>query len=207
MPRALWNQLPEELSLRLVRCRMGQPGFRSKEVIVATTLLDREQFPADQLSALYRRRWEMELCLRSLKTTLQMEHLSCRSPEAAERALCMHLLVHNLVRRLIQETASLHRMPVSRLSFAGALASARRTAEALHQPHTNRKRRELYDALLKAIALRPVPERPGRREPRARKRRPKPFPLLSSHRSIFQEIRHQNRYRAPKKTSLSLSLI
>ena len=200
IPRALWDQLPEELSVRLVRCRMGQPGFRSKEVVVVTTLLDPERFPADQISALYLRRWEMELCLRSLKTTLQMEHLSSRSPEAAERELCMHLLVHNLVRRLVQESASIHQLPATRLSFAGALASARRTAEALHHPHTPRKRRELYEALLEAIAFRPVPLRPGRREPRARKRRPKPFPLLSSPRSIFQEIRHQNRYYVPKKT-------
>jgi len=200
VPTLLWDQLPEELSLRLVRCRLGQPGFRSKEVVVVTTLLDRERFPAAQLSALYLRRWEMELCLRSLKTTLQMEHLSSRSPEAAERELCMHLLLHNLVRRLVQESASVHRVPASRLSFAGALASARRTAEALHQPHTLRKRRELYETLLQTIASRPVPLRPGRREPRARKRRPKPFPLLSSHRSTFQEIRHQNRYYVSKKT-------
>ena len=89
--------------MRVVRCRLDVRGFRTRQVTLVTTLLDPVQYPLAALSALYRRRWEMELTLRHLKTTLQMEHLSCKNPGNVERELRMHLLVHNLVRRLMLE--------------------------------------------------------------------------------------------------------
>ena len=137
----------------------------------------------------------MELSLRHIKTTLQMEHLSCKNPDTVTRELWMHLLVHNLVRRLMFEATRRHRVPLQRVSFAGALAAARRCGEALLQPRKpSGQRRELIEELYRVIAADLVPDRPGRREPRARKRRPKPYPLLTCHRSRFREIPHQNRY-------------
>ncbi|MCW5559885.1 MAG: IS4 family transposase [Verrucomicrobiae bacterium] len=183
----LWAQMPEQLTLRLVRCRAGRPGFRTREVFLITPLLDRQDYPAEMLSALYLRRWEMELSFRHLKTPLQMEHLSCRKPHTVQRELWMHLMVHNLVRRLMQQSARHYWVSLPRLSFAGALAGARRTAEALLQARTRRQRRELYDPLLQIIAEDAVRERPGRREPRAVKRRPKPYPLLTRHRRHFTQ--------------------
>jgi len=136
----------------------------------------------------------MELTLRNLKTTLQMEHLSCKNPENLEREIRLHFLMHNLVRRLMLEASRRHGVPLERVSFAGSLAAARRYAEALLQARTQRARRQLYEELLRVLAEDLLPLRPGRREPRALKRRPKPYPRLTCHRSNFQEISHNNRY-------------
>jgi hypothetical protein len=192
--KAEWSILPAQLTLRVVHCQLRIPGFRTQKVVLVTTLLDCAKYPASALSALYLRRWEMELTLRHLKTTLQMEHLSCLNPENIERELRLHLLVHNLVRRLMLEAARRHGVRMTRVSFAGALAAARRTAEALLQVRTQRQRRQLMEELYRVLAADLVPERPGRREPRATKRRPKPYPRLMCHRRFFREISHQNRY-------------
>jgi hypothetical protein len=192
--RREWRKLPDQLTLRLVRCVMEVPGFRTQRVTLATTLLDRNQFPPAALSRLYRRRWTMELTLRNLKITLQMDHLSCQNPDNLEREIRLHFLVHNLVRRLMLEAARRHHVQLDRLSFAGSLAVARRYGEALLQTRSKQQRTLLAAELLRVIAFDWVPERPGRREPRAVKRRPKPYPRLMHHRSRFREISHQNRY-------------
>lgn len=189
-----WAQLPDKLQLRLVRTRLEVPGFRTREIILVTTLLDSVKYPPQALAQLYRRRWDMELTLRHLKITLQMEHLSCKNPDNVERELRMHLLVHNLVRRLMLESARRANVPLSRISFAGALAVARRYGEALLQARTKRQRNQLVQEVYRVLAADLVPDRPGRKEPRAQKRRPKPYPLLTCHRSRFREIPHQNRY-------------
>ena len=188
-----WALLPEILTLRLVRCRMDIPGFRTRQVILATTLMDSEKYPPEALSALYFRRWAMELSLRNLKTTLQMEHLSCKNPQNLEREIRMHFLVHNLVRRLMLEAARCHRVALERISFAGSLAAARRYGEALLQTGSQRQRRQLWKELFAVLADDLVPDRVGRREPRAVKRRPKPYPLLTRHRHQFREIAHRDR--------------
>jgi hypothetical protein len=189
-----WDRLPQVLCLRVVRCRFDVPGFRTREVVLVTTLLDRQRYPLSALAALYRRRWEMELTLRHLKITLQMDQLSCKTPENLAREIRLHLLVHNLTRRVMLEAARRHRVPVDRLSFAGALAACRRCGEALLQARSQKQRHQLLDELLRVIAADLVPDRPGRREPRAVKRRPKPYPRLTCHRHKFKEIQHQNRY-------------
>jgi len=196
-----WALLPEVLTLRLVRCQMHIPGFRTRQVIVVTTLLDSAQYPPDAFSALYFRRWAMELSLRNLKTTLQMDHLSCKNPENLQREIRMHFLVHNLVRRLMLEAARRHRVPLERVSFAGSLAAARRYGEALLQARSQRQCRELIRDLLATLAADLVPDRPGRREPRAVKRRPKPYPLLTRHRHQFREIEHRDNHYRKKKNN------
>jgi len=189
-----WAALPEVLTLRLVRCRLNIPGFRTRQIILVTTLLDSAKYPPAALGQLYYRRWAMELTLRNLKTTLEMEHLSCKNPENLDREIRLHFLMHNLVRRLMLEASRCHGVPLERVSFAGSLAAARRYGEALLQARSQRMRRELYEELLRVLAEDLVPLREGRREPRARKRRPKPYPALTCHRSTFREISHRNRY-------------
>lgn len=193
---AQWASLPAVLTLRLVRCRMSVPGFRTQKIIVATTLLDSLNFPPEALSYLYYRRWAMELTLRNIKITLQMDHLSCKTPENLDREIYFHFLVHNLVRRLMLEAARRHHVPLERVSFAGSLATARRFSEALLQARTQRCRKQLLMDLFRLLANDLVPNRPGRREPRAVKRRPKPYPQLMRNRHNFREIQHQNRYYA-----------
>jgi hypothetical protein len=189
-----WALLPEVLDLRLVRCRLAIPGFRTRQVILVTTLLDSDKYPPAALSQLYFRRWAMELTLRNIKITLQMDQLSCKNPENLEREIRMHFLVHNLVRRLMLEAARRHHVPLERVSFAGSLATARRYGEALLQTRSRPQRQQLMNELFAVLAADLVPDRPGRREPRAVKRRPKPYPRLMNHRHRWLEIPHQNRY-------------
>ena len=191
-----WAALPDSLTLRLVRCRLELPGFRTRKVVLVTTLLDSLKYPPAALSQLYYRRWAMELTLRNLKITLQMDHLSCKTPENLDREIRMHFLIHNLVRRLMLEAARRYSVPLERVSFAGSLAAARRYSEALLQAPSKARRHQLLEELFRVLAADLVPERPGRREPRAVKRRPKPYPHLMCHRHKFREIQHQNRYYA-----------
>ncbi len=188
-----WALLPEVLTLRLVRCQLDIPGFRTRRVFLVTTLLDSEKYPPEALSQLYFRRWAMELSLRNLKITLQMDQLSCKNPQNLEREIRLHFLVHNLVRRLMLEAARRHRVPLERVSFAGSLAAARRYGEALLQTPSQRQRQQLMQEMFGVLATDLVPDRPGRREPRALKRRPKPYPLLICHRHHFKEVEHRDR--------------
>ena len=106
-PRPKWMSpetyaaLPDELTLREVRVRVTQKGFRTKELVVVTTLLDPEEYPADEIAELYRRRWQAELNLRSLKTVLQMDHLRCKTPHRVRNEFFMHLVAYNLIRRMM----------------------------------------------------------------------------------------------------------
>ncbi len=193
---AQWAALPEVLTLRVVRCRLERAGFRTEKIIVVTTLLDSTKYTPSALGQLYYRRWSMELTLRNLKITLQMDHLSCLTPANLDREIRMHFLVHNLVRRLMLEAARRHGVPLDRVSFAGSLAAARRYGEALLQARSERCRQALRQELFLVLARDLVPDRPGRREPRAVKRRPKPYPRLMNHRRKWMEIQHQNRYYA-----------
>src|SRR5262249_11356808 len=113
--------LPEGLALREVRVRVAQPGFRTREVIVVTTLLEPDHYPAAELALLYRRRWQAELHLRSLKVVLQMDHLRCQTPERVRNELWMHLLAYNLIRKVVALAACQAGVEPWQLSFKGAL--------------------------------------------------------------------------------------
>ena len=112
-----------------------------------------------------------------------------------EREMRMHLLVHNMVRRMALEAAGRHGCRIDRIRFAGTLSVMHTYGEALLRARTTRERRKLEEAMYRLIAEDEVPLRPGRREPRAVKRRPKPYPLLTCHRRKYREIPHRNRYR------------
>jgi hypothetical protein len=184
---ALWAALPDVLTLRLVRVYVTQRGHRTRKIILVTTLLDREKYPASALADLYRRRWDMELSLRHLKTTLQMEHLSCKTPNNLDRELWMHFCMHNLVRRLMFESARRAGVPLDRVSFAGSLDAALSYAETLRRARTRRQRLAVIEELYRVLAADLVPDRPGRREPRAVKKRPKSYPRLTFHRKSFRQ--------------------
>ena len=182
-----WLALPATLTVRLVRFRVEEKGFRTRTVTLVTTLLDAQQYPVSALAALYRRRWQVELSLRQLKTALAMEHLAVRTPAMIARTLAMHLLAYQLIRGLIQEAALTWDRPLERISFQGAVDAARPFGEALLRARTRRQRGQLLAELLRGLAADDVPERPGRREPRALKRRPKRFPRLDRPRRLFVE--------------------
>jgi hypothetical protein len=195
----LWREVPKEFLVRHITFQLVQPGFRTQEVTLATTLLDHRKWPAAVLADMYRQRWRAELHLRDLKTTMGMELLRCKSPAMARKELTMHLIGYNLVRALMSEAAAKNeQVDLARISFKGALCALRQFASPLAQC-TKRRRKLLWELLLFSIAEMLVPERPGRQEPRAIKRRPKNYPLLTSPRDQYIEIPHRTKYSAKAK--------
>lgn len=97
--RKLWASLPEELLLRMICVPVTARGFRSRTLILITTLLDPEKYPAAEIAGLYRQRWQVELFFRDIKTILEMEQLRCKSPAMVEKELLMHFGSDTLAQR------------------------------------------------------------------------------------------------------------
>ncbi|MFM1920963.1 MAG: hypothetical protein RLZZ303_2597 [Candidatus Hydrogenedentota bacterium] len=191
---AQWRALPEEITVRIVRFHATLRGFRQRKITLVTTLLDPVAYPAEELAALYGRRWRLELCLRDVKTTLGMEALRCQSPAMARKEVLAYLIAHNLVRGVMAEAALVHDARLDRLSFKGTLDALRQYSAALAQARSRKLRRQLWQDLLLNLVHDEVPWRLNRSEPRAVKRRPKPYPLLNQPRRRFVEVPHRNRY-------------
>jgi len=194
-----YDRLPDQLEVRLIRLQVKAQGFRTKEVILATTLTDPQTYPADAIRELYAKRWNVELHFQQIKTHLDLDILRCKSPDLIEKELLVHLIAYNMVRALMQKSAHIHDVPLERISFKGALDTIRQFAETIHAAsRTPRKQRELIDRMLALMASDPVPERPERSEPRAKKRRPKNYKLLTKPRHQTGNLPHRNRPK-PKK--------
>ena len=178
--RQTYEALPEFLLVRDCRVRVEQPGVRVRSLLIATTLLDAEEFTKDDLATLYRARWPAELNLRSLKETMPMRVLRCKTPELVRQELWTHILAYNLIRTIIAQAASQHGLEPGAISFKGAMQTleALQPVMALLGEDDADFRRILYDELLEAIASHRVAERPDRLEPRLRKRRPKHYGFL-----------------------------
>lgn len=187
-----WAALPDEIQVRIVRFTAACRGFRTQHITLATTLLDAELYPVAELVALYLRRWRIELCLRDVKTTLGLEQLRCQSPAMVRKELLAGLIAYNLIRCVMAEAAQIYEAELERLSFKGAVDALRQYSAVLTQARTNRMKRKLWQGLLRTLVCDLVPLRAGRAEPRAVKRRPKPFPLLNRPRRQFVELPHRN---------------
>jgi len=191
---AEYAALPETLTLRMIRLTVAVAGFRTKSVVLITTLLDPEAYPADELRELYGRRWQVEMHFQQIKTHLAMDVLRCKSPELIEREVFMHQIAYNLVRSLMQRSAHLHRVPLTRLSFKGALDTLRHWSPLIAAAEkAPRQQQKLIAQMLTLIADDAVPLRPGRSEPRARKRRAKNYKLLSKPRHETGNLPRRNR--------------
>jgi hypothetical protein len=179
--REMYDTLPESLTIREVRVRVAQPGFRTETLIVATTLLDADEFTNCDLARLYRARWNAELDLRSLKQTLQMDALRCKTPELVRKEIWTHILAYNLVRTIIAQAAVKHGIEPRTISFKGAIQTleAFQPVIAIQCRRNATFRAQLYQQLLDAIAVHRVADRPDRYEPRQRKRRNKKYDLLT----------------------------
>jgi hypothetical protein len=192
--REEWEALPENLSLRLIRVYVSTPGFRTREVTLVTTLTDATAYPADAIRALYAQRWEVELHFAQIKILLGLDILRCKSPELVEKETLMHIIAYNLMRLLMQQAANTHGAGLGRISFKGTLDTVRHFAAAIHAARaTPRKQDALIEEMLAIIAADCVPERPGRSEPRAKKRRAKNYHLLTKPRSEMRVPPHRNR--------------
>lgn len=176
-----YHSLPDFLTIRETRIRAKQPGFRSKSIIIVTTLLDPNQTTKEDLAFLYRQRWNNELDLRSIKSTMQMDDLRCKTPELVRKEVWTHVLAYNLIRTIMAQAATEHSIEPRTISFKGAI----QTLEAfqpiieLRGGRDSEFRKYLYVHLLACVASHRVGNRPGRFEPRKRKRRFKLYDFLN----------------------------
>ena len=181
--KADWTSLPETLPLRQIKVSVSQTGFRVKAFYIVTTLLDAVLYPADEIADLYFERWDVELFFRDIKTTMDMDVLRCKSPDMVRKEIMMHLIAYNCIQSLIAEAVSHGGGKVRRISFKGSLQAVRLWSMQLTQNISIRKRHDLIRLLYQIIARNVVLERPGRSQPRAVKRRPKPHRLLTEPRA------------------------
>ena len=195
LSKAVWKFVPEQLSVRVLRFILEVPGFRAQSVTLVTTLLDPQAYPAEELARLYVRRWRIELWFRDIKTSMGMEVLRCKSPKMLHKELEMFLIAYNLIRSLMAQAGASYDLPMERLSFKGTVDSLRQFSVAIAQARSCKKQKQLIARLLEIIAQDQVPDRPGRREPRTVKRRPKPHQLLNRPRHLMKELQHRSKYR------------
>jgi hypothetical protein len=178
MDEATYARLPATLTIRELRIRVPHKNGRSRTILVATTLLDAVEYPKQAIAELYRQRWHAELDLRSLKTILQMDVLRCRTPAMVRKEIWVHLLVYNLIRKVMAQAAWEHDVPPRRISFKGTLQTLNAFSEPLRTCDPQNLE-PLCRRLLAAVATHRVGNRPDRVEPRAKKRRAKPYRLLN----------------------------
>ena len=200
---AEYAALPATLAVRMVRSTASLPGERTRGMILVTTLRDPLRYPAAALATLYRRRWQIELNFDDLKTSLGMNHLACQSTDMALRLVAMYQCAYNLIRALMQQSAHAGAVPLYRLSFKGTATLLAATQPWLRPGGRPCRRPDLLALLQTLIAGDPVPRRAGRAEPRALKRRPSPYPLLTKPRPEMKVIPHQKKYRKPLAPALS----
>jgi hypothetical protein len=184
MDAATYAAVPATLTVREVRVRVTQRGFRSRHILVATTLRDATAYLREEIADAYHQRWHAELDIRAIKQTLRMEHLRCKTPAMAQRELWVHLLAYNLLRQVAAAAAQTHGHCPRQLSLAGIL----HTLEAfrwvlLAQGSAAGVGVDFIAVLLVAVATHGVGNRPDRVEPRRVKRRPKPYPRLTKPRA------------------------
>jgi hypothetical protein len=154
--------------------------------IIVTTLTDPSQISPKELAALYAMRWNIEVDFRAIKVTLEMDVLRCMSPAMVNKEIAVYLLTYNLVRWAMARAAQLAQVPARALSFASSRRLICSFAGHLRR-RTYNDTDYLAAILLKSIARCKLPQRPDRVEPRAKKRRPKPLPLLTVPRHIARE--------------------
>jgi Transposase DDE domain len=165
-----WAALPATIRVRELRYTIARPGFRVPMVTLTTTLLDPVCYPKEKLAEAYGLRWTIETAIGHLKTTMKMDILRCQTVRGIEKELTMFLLIYNLVRMTVLEAARRQGVPPERISFS----------DALRWLATAKPGDELPDLVIN-------PHRPGRAEPRVRKRRPKEFPLMQQPRATLRQ--------------------
>jgi hypothetical protein len=170
MSAKAYAELPESIVVREVRFQVRMPGYRTREVTLVTTLTDAKQYAARALARLYAKRWHVEVNRRHLKQTMKMDVLRCATFVGVMKELAMFVLAYNLVRRVMVEAGRRQQVEPNRISFVDALRWLRHAEAEEELPR-----------------LKVNPERPGRVEPRARKRRPKNYRLLNRPRAVLRQ--------------------
>ncbi len=180
MSREDYAALPEEILIRVVKVRVNIPGFRVDQFEVVTTLLDADMYTAESIAELFFRRWRIEVYLDDIKTSLGIEMLRCKSPQMIEKELYVAFLAYNTIRIQMAQAADCLEVPLHEISFT-------RTVFAMKEFHDAAGTLDGMATKLATIVHQRVGHRPGRSEPRAVKRRSKPFERLKHGRPEFTE--------------------
>ena len=174
----LFDQLPPRILLREVRFHIPIKGFRTENVTLVTTLLDPKVYTRIDLAQLYRLRWQAEIDIKHLKTTMAMEHLPSKTPQMVRKDFYVHLLAYNLIRTVQLEASRQHCVDPLSLSFCATIQHFS-TFTCLLAHATEEQRAYEYTQLIFLVSTEKLPFRPNRVEPRVIKRRPKKYPRLS----------------------------
>ncbi|MEK7293434.1 MAG: IS4 family transposase, partial [Nitrospirota bacterium] len=188
MDQATYETIPETMTLRELRFQVSQPGYRTTEITIVTTLTDAEVYTKADIAELYGFRWNAELDIRAIKQNLNLNHLRCKSPEMVRRELWTTLLAYNLVRTTAAAAALLHDKRPRQISFTG-------TCQYLLASWTDLTRGRIVPenitnhclTMLSKIAECEVANRPGRIEPRVLKRRRHGYKLMQQPRHVLKK--------------------
>lgn len=192
-----WEALPAEMEIRLIRFYFEDRDGKKRRMVLATTLTDHGRYDWQELAAIYAQRWDIELRLRDVKTTLGMEYLRVKTPENARKTLRMALIAYNLIKSSCQEAAHSVGKDLRLMSFKGALDTiVANTARYLRRQKHVRKICEIWASTIEMIAGKTIDLRPFRKEPRAQKKRPKTYSYLTAPRAEYKEIPHRGKSRA-----------
>lgn len=180
MSKRAWRALPAELVLRQVNVRIRRPGFRDQWLRVITTLTDPRAYPAEEVAALYERRWQVEVYFRDLKCTLGMKRLRSRTLDGVRKEIVAFVLLYNLVRQVMRRAAAAQNVEPQRISFTDAARWLLWSAPG--------------DALPRLITN---PARPRRAEPRVLKHGRRKYPLMNRPRHVLRDrLRRSGRLRS-----------
>ena len=177
MSEAQYARIPETLTLRELRFDVTVPGRQTEAITVVTTLTDPKAYPKQAIAALYGLRWNVELDIRSIKQTLGLDHVRCKTPGMVRRELWVTLLAYNLIRKVIATSAAIHGKQPRRLGFALACQTILSSWMLLSTGSCSNAC-AMYTTMLARIAANEVANRPGRIEPRVLKRRRHRYPLM-----------------------------
>jgi hypothetical protein len=186
MSRDEYRAMPARITVRELRVRVKDKTKRVRSLVIVTTLVDSKIYKAAELGGLFGQRWHAELDLRTLKSEMQMEMLRTKTPEMVRKEVAMHLLAYNLIRGIMAEAARASEIKPRTISFTGSLHTVR-AFEASHLYDPVRIEADL-PRLLELIGKKRVGDRPDRYEPRAVKRRPKPYPRLTMPRKAAKRL-------------------
>jgi putative transposase len=192
MDQETYDSLPASLAVRLIDYAVPVPGFRPSRIKVATTLLCGKTFPAEDIADLYQRRWHVEVDIRTIKQTMKMAELSCLKPQMLRAEIWAHWLSYNLARLVAAQAALAKKLEPRQISFSGVRANLESFSQGLVSS-TGAKWETTVRELWRAVATHQVGDRPGRSEPREKKRREKHKyePLRQPRRQRREELARQ----------------
>ena len=178
MDPATYERIPESIQVREIQIHVDQPGFRTDSLVVVTTLTDAGQYTREEIADLYGWRWMAELDIRAIKITMDMDDLRCKTPPMVHKEIWTGLLAYNLIRRTLLQSAQQSGQAPRTLSFSAGLQAVAASFQII-VVCSDSVAAGLVSVQLENLTGHTVGHRPGRVEPRAVKRRPKPHALLT----------------------------